>query len=84
MMADETLTGRVGVMGAPADQWYYAGREHLFFADETDVHSGQLKAWALPSLPPSVRQQLSGDQGLALQPVLLLPTTVVDKGAGGD
>ena len=30
--ADEALTGRIGVMGTPAEHWYFAGRDHLFFA----------------------------------------------------
>ena len=79
--ADETLVGRIGVMGAPADQWYYAGREHIFFASEVDIHRGRLDALALPSLPPSVRERLAGDRELALQPVLLLPDAVVAKSA---
>jgi hypothetical protein len=73
------MTGRVGVMGAPADQWYYPGREHLLFARETDTHRGQLTAFALPSLPPKVREDLSGDHHVSLRAVLLLPENVVDK-----
>jgi Replication-relaxation len=75
-VADEALTGRVGPMGAPADQWYYAARQHLFFARETDVHASRLSALALPSLPPDVRERL-GERGLALTSVTLLPETVV-------
>lgn len=78
-VADEALTGRIGVMGAPADQWYYAGREHLFFAEETEICSGRVSAFALPSLPPNVRERLTADRHLALQPVLLLPETVLEK-----
>jgi hypothetical protein len=74
-VADKALTGRVGVMGAPADQWYHAEREQLFFAGQTDIHSGRLTARALPSLPPNLREELSGDRELALQPVSLLPET---------
>jgi hypothetical protein len=81
--ADAVLTGRVGVMGAPANQWYYAGREHLYFASETDIHSGRLSAFALLSLPPSVRERLNGDRELALEPVALLPKNVVHKAATG-
>jgi hypothetical protein len=77
--ADEALAGRVGVMGAPADQWYYPAREHLFFAGETHIHRGVLNALALPSLPPDLRERLTGDRGLALEQVSLLPDTVVDK-----
>jgi len=77
--ADEAMTGRVGVMGSPADQWYYAGRDHLFIALETDIHRGQLTAFALPRDPPGLREKLSGDRGLALEPVELLPRTTVGK-----
>ena len=42
--ADELMTGRIGVMGSPAEHWYYAGRDHLFFAVEDDIHHGDLSA----------------------------------------
>jgi hypothetical protein len=32
------MTGRIGVMGTPPEHWYYAGRDHLFFAIEADIH----------------------------------------------
>jgi hypothetical protein len=71
------LTSRIGPMGAPADQWYYAGREHLFFACEADAYASRLSALALPPLPPDVRERLTGERGLALIPVALLPETIV-------
>ena len=77
--ADEAVTGRIGVMGAPAEQSYYAGRDQLFFALEGDIHHGRLSAFGLPQLPPVVRERLSGDQELALEPVQLLPNEVVAK-----
>jgi hypothetical protein len=76
-VADEVLTGRVGVMGAPADRWYYPGREHELFARETEIHRGRLNVWALPSLPPTVRENLTDDSHLSVRPVLLLPEMVV-------
>jgi hypothetical protein len=79
--ADEALTGRIGAMGAPADQWYHAGREHLFFAREADVHASRLSALALPPSPPDVRERLAGERGLALTPVALLPKTLLKAGA---
>jgi hypothetical protein len=82
-VADEVLTGRIGVMGAPADQWYYPGREHLLFARETDIQRGWLNVFALPSLPPCVRENLTGDRHLSVRPVLFLPETVVGKAGGG-
>ena len=70
--ADELMTGRIGVMGAPAGHWYYAGRDHLFLAVEGDIHRGELTAWALPLNPPGLRERLSGSRELALERVRLL------------
>ena len=53
------MTGRIGVMGAPAEHWYYAGRDHLFFAVEEDIHQGMLSALALPAQPPGLRERLT-------------------------
>jgi hypothetical protein len=76
--ADEILTGRIGVMGSPAEHWYYAGRDHLFFAEEADIHHGRLDACALPPQPPGLRQRLTGDRGLELVRVTVLPDAVVE------
>ena len=43
------MTGRIGAMGTPPEHWYYAGRDHLFFAMEGDIHHRDLSALALPS-----------------------------------
>jgi Replication-relaxation/Type IV secretion-system coupling protein DNA-binding domain len=75
--ADEALTGRIGVMGTPAEHWYFAGRDHLFFAVESDIHHGDLSALALPPLPPSLRARLAGARDLELTGVELLPDSVV-------
>ena len=66
------MTGRIGVMGTPAEHWYYAGRDHLFFAVEADIHHGELSALALPAQPPRLREQLTGSRELALELVSLL------------
>ena len=70
--ADELMTGRIGVMGAPAEQWYYAGRDHLFFAVEADIHRGEMTVLALPAHPPGLRERLTGSGELALGRVSLL------------
>ncbi len=70
--ADESMTGRIGVMGAPAEHWYYAGRDHLFFAVEADIHRGELTALALPAQPPGLRERLTGSQELLLDRVRLI------------
>jgi hypothetical protein len=70
--ADELMTGRIGVMGAPAERWYYPGREHLFFAVEEDIYRGQLTGLALPRQPPGLRERLTGSRELAVEPIGLL------------
>jgi hypothetical protein len=75
--ADRAMTGRIGAMGTPPHEWYYAGRDHVFFAAEPEIHHGSLAALALPPLPPAVRQQLTGDDQLQLTRVELLPHNVV-------
>jgi hypothetical protein len=69
--ADELMTGRIGPMGAPAEHWYYAGRDHLFFTVEADVHHGELTALKLPAPPPGLRQQLLSSRELTLEAVSL-------------
>ena len=59
-------------MGAPAEHWYYAGRDHLFFAVEADIHHGELSALALPAQPPGLRERLTGSRELALERANLL------------
>lgn len=70
--ADELMTGRIGPMGAPVEHWYYAGRDHLFFAVEADIHHGELTALKLPAHPPGLRQQLLSSRELALEAVALI------------
>ena len=82
--ADEALTGRVGVMGTPPEHWYFAGRDHLFFAVESDIHHGDLSALALPQLPPSLRERLAGARDLELTEVELLPDQVVAAAHSGE
>jgi hypothetical protein len=71
--ADETLTGRIGVMGTSAEHWYHPGRDHLFFAVEADLYHRDLTALALPARPPGLRHQLTGERDLHLEQVALLP-----------
>jgi hypothetical protein len=59
-------------MGAPAEHWYYSGRDHVFFGVEADVHQGQLTAFGLPAHPPGLRQQLVSSRELALEAVSLV------------
>jgi hypothetical protein len=72
--ADELMTGRIGAMGAPAEHWYYAGRDHLFFAIEDDIHHGELAALALPAQPPGLRERLTANRDLVLETVVLMST----------
>ena len=70
--ADRLMTGRIGVMGTPAEHWYYAGRDHIFFAVEAAIHHGEPTALALPAHPPGLRDRLTGTSELSLARVSLL------------
>ena len=59
-------------MGSTPNHWYYAGRDHLFFAIEADIHHRDLQALALPAQPPGLRERLTGSRELALDRVSLL------------
>ena len=77
--ADTALTGRIGMMGTSAEHWYYAGRDHTFFAVEADIHHGDLSALALPPQPPGLRERLTSSHELALTGVALLPDPLVTR-----
>ena len=72
--ADEAMTGRIGMMGTGPEHWYHAGRDHMFFAVEADLHHGDLTALALPARPPGLRERLTGTRELELERVALLPS----------
>ena len=74
--ADETMTGRIGVMGTGPEHWYHAGRDHTFFAVEADIYHGEPSALALPPKPPGLRQRLTGNRDLELERVELLSKAV--------
>jgi hypothetical protein len=75
--ADEVMKGAVGIQGTAPTDWYYAGRDHVFFAMEEDVYHGSLHALALPPLPPDLRGRL-GDDGLQMARVSLLPPSMIE------
>jgi hypothetical protein len=75
--ADEEMYGSIGVTGSASHERYYAGREHLFFATESDIYNGSLAALALPPLPPLVRSALDGETTLAVERVNLIDERLV-------
>jgi hypothetical protein len=77
--ADATFTGRIGMMGTPAEHWYYPGRDHVLFAVEADIHRADLSALALPPQPPPLREQLSGQRDLGLARAALLPHNLAER-----
>jgi hypothetical protein len=80
--ADDAMKGRIGAMGRPPHEWYYAGRDHVLFAVEPDIHQGSLAALALPALPRNVRANLTGSDHIEVGRVELLPRTVVEAISG--
>jgi hypothetical protein len=73
--ADAGMSAAVGLQGTNPQNWYYAARDHVFFALEEDVHRGRLNALALQPLPPKLRAEL-GDEGMELRRVSLLPPSM--------
>jgi hypothetical protein len=76
-LADRLMTGSIGHSGTPPQDWYYAGRDHIFFMAETDIYHGSLRALSLHRLPPKLRDALG--QGSHPQPeiVSLLPPPMI-------
>jgi len=70
--ADKVMTGRIGLLGDPEHAWYYAGREHILFTIEDEIHHGSLRAWKLPELPYAVRVALC-DESFPRNIVDILP-----------
>jgi hypothetical protein len=78
--ADQAMKGSIGVTGSPAHERYYPGRQHVWFACESDIHEGDLTMLALPGLPPEVREALDDAHSLPLTRVLLFPERVIRDG----
>ncbi len=77
-LADKLMTGAIGHSGTPPQDWYYAGRDHMFFTAETDIYFESLRALALHPWPPKLRDALG--QGAHSQPnvVSLLPPSMIE------
>jgi hypothetical protein len=79
-LADKLMTGAVGHSGTPPQDWYYAGRDHIFFMCETDIYYGSLRALALNPLPPKLRDALGQGAHPQASVVSLLPPTMIGAG----
>jgi len=78
--ADETMIGHIGAIGAPAEEHYYPGREHTFFAVAEDIYHGSPAVLAFDPFPPAVRERTTGTSDVRLQRVALLPEKVLEAG----
>jgi len=78
--ADETMIGHIGALGTPAEEHYYPGREHTFFAVAEDIYHGSPAVLALDPFPPAVRERTTGTSDVRLQRVALLPEKVLTAG----
>jgi hypothetical protein len=74
--ADEVMRGSVGKLGAPEHEWYFAGRAHVLFTVERDIHQGSLRALKLPALPRALRSELGDDRTTATRACILPPSLV--------
>jgi hypothetical protein len=77
--ADEVMRGSVGKLGTPEHEWYFAGRAHVLFVVERDIHRGSLRALKLPPLPRAVRRELGDDTTTATR-ACILPASLVQAG----
>jgi hypothetical protein len=56
LCADAVLRACRAYAGEYPFDWEYPGRERIVFAAERDAHEGSLAAYAVPPLPPDVRE----------------------------
>jgi hypothetical protein len=63
--ADPVVTAAHAYGGELPGDWPYPARERMFFVAERDVHEGRLDGYALPALPPEVRDQQADGEGRA-------------------
>jgi hypothetical protein len=68
-LADKLMSASIGHSGTPPQNWYYAGRDHIFWLAEPDIYHGSLRALALHPLPPKLREALG--QGAHPQPSIV-------------
>ena len=61
--ADQAMTGRIGAMGTPPHEWYYAGRDHVFFAAEPDIHHDSLTRSRCRRIRPKSANSLKAAAG---------------------
>jgi hypothetical protein len=78
--ADATMRGSIGVTGSKSHERYYPGRQHIWFANESDIHNGDMTVLALPPLPPETREALDGTSIMSPSRVLLFPEQVIRDG----
>lgn len=60
-VADGILLASRAYAGERPNSWIYSGRERIVFVAERDAHEGLLGAYAVPSLPPRVRENAQAD-----------------------
>ncbi|WP_304718367.1 replication-relaxation family protein [Conexibacter sp. CPCC 206217] len=65
--ADEVMTASIGRLGTPEHEWYFAGRQHTFFAIEGDVHHRSGNVLGLQRLPAQLRRGLGDQRGPAVR-----------------
>jgi hypothetical protein len=67
-LADRVVTGRLAKVGEDEAKWPYPGRRGVFVVCERDVHLGSLAAYALPELPPDLREAREGKDARECRP----------------
>ena len=56
------MAGLIGAMGSATHEWYYAGRDHIFFAAEADIYHDSLSARVAPRASSGGAQHAHGQR----------------------
>lgn len=79
MEADKLVTGyRADRNTGPMD-YYYPGRERMFFCCEVDAYQGTLRSYMLPRRPPEARKLLGEDEECILERGTLIPRRALSR-----
>ena len=79
-LADRLLSSAIARIGRSPARWERPGRDGVRIADEGDLHRGDFSAWAVPPLPPALRDGADADAAPSRVPIVALGEQVFRTG----